>query len=55
MIGHVEVQNNMQQTIHTNKINRSIRYVFETQSNMYDRVFLQKQLTVLQKSFTIDT
>ena len=39
---HVEVQNNMQQTIYDNKINKIIRYVFRSQSNIYDGVFFAK-------------
>ena len=39
---HVEVQNNMQRTIYDNKVNKSIRYVFRTQSNIYDGNLLRK-------------
>ena len=42
ILGQVEVQNNTQETIYDNKINRSIRYVIKTQSNIYDEVFFAK-------------
>ena len=32
----------IKQTIYDNKIKKSIGYVFRTQSNIYDGVFLQK-------------
>ena len=44
----------MQQTIHDNKINKSIRNVFRTQSNIYGRVFFQIQLAVLAKKLQLD-
>ena len=54
--GHVEVQNNKQQTIYNNKINKSLKNIFRTQSNIYDEVFYAKIVSgFLQKSSMIDT
>ena len=44
----------MQQTIYDNKINKSIRNVFRTQSNIYGGVFFQIQLAVLAKKLQLD-
>ena len=39
--GHLEVESNMQQTIYDIKMNKSVGYVFRTQSNIYYKLFLQ--------------